>query len=122
MWIDESSDPNRFMTTEERYKYVGNIAEDMIDYLMLEAEIASGVCDAMREAEDLSDLLGNLVKEHKLEEVRDRLTHFLNPIRNQGNEELCGILNLVHVLMAQFASDIDAIENKLEELKRSLEP
>jgi len=122
MWIDESSDPNRFMTVDEHWKYVGTITEDMLDYITLEAESATCVYDAAYDADDLSGLLGNLVKEHKLEEVRDRLTHFLNPVRNQGNEELSGILNLVHVLMAQFASDVGAIENKLEELKRNLEP
>ena len=122
MWFDESSDPNRFMTIEERCKYVGAITESMLDEAVIDAESALRVYDPLYDVGDLSTLLDNLVKEHRLEEVRDRLTHFLNPVRTQGNEELSGILNLVQVLMSQFASDVGAIENKLDELKRNLEP
>jgi len=122
MWIDESSDPNRFMTTEEHYKYVGAITEDMLDCVVLEAEYASGVYDAMCDAEDLSDLLGNLVKEHKLEEVCDRLKGMLAFVTGENKDELADILVSVQTAMSQFASDVDAIESKLEELKRNLEP
>lgn len=122
MWIDESSDPNRFMTVDEHWKYVGTITEDMLDYITLEAESATCVYDAAYDADDLSGLLGNLVKEHKLEEVRDRLKGMLAFVTGENKDELADILVSVQTAMSQFASDVDAIENKLEELKRNLEP
>ena len=122
MWIDESSDPNRFMTIEERCKYVGAITESMLDEAVIDAESASRVYDPLYDVGDLSTLLDNLVKEHRLEEVRDRLKGMLAFVTGESKDELADILVSVQTTMSQFASDVGAIENKLDELKRNLEP
>lgn len=62
MWIDESSDPNRFMTVEERYKYVGAITESALDEAVIDAESASRVLRRNMRRRRPEDLVGGPCK------------------------------------------------------------
>lgn len=122
MWIDESSDPNRFMTVDEHWKYVGTITEDMLDYITLEAESVRWVHEAVNDAEDLKTLLDDLASDLHLDDVVARLRGLLRFVRGKNKDEIADIANGLEANLGHVESSIDAIENKLEELKRSLEP
>ncbi len=122
MWIDESSDPNRFMTVEERYKYVGAITESALDEAVIDAESASRVYDATCDAEDLKTLLEDLTSDLHLDDVVGRLRGLLRFVRGKNKDEIADIANSLEATIAHVESGIGAIENKLDELKRSLWP
>ena len=122
MWIDESSDPNRFMTVEERYKYVGAITESALDEAVIDAESASRVYDATCDAEDLKTLLEDLTSDLHLDDVVGRLRGLLRFVRGENKDEIEDIANGLEAAIAHVESGIGAIENKLDELKRSLWP
>ena len=122
MWIDESSDPNRFMTIEERCKYVGAITESALDEAVIDAESASRVYDATCDAEDLKTLLEDLVSGLHLDDVVARLRGISRFVRGENKDEIEDIANGLEATIAHVESGIGAIENKLDELKRSLQP